>query len=298
MSADQATTIQVAFDDYPQPKALNSGAVKSNRYALTVSHLTPANRLLKPMVREQKFDVSEMAIGTFLLAKAYGKPLVLLPATIMGRFQQGTMLRRAADRLGPGDLAGKTIGVRSYSQTTALWVRGVLANDYGVDLRRLRWVVFEDGHVAEYTAPPDVVRAGRDKNMLQMLRDGQIDAAIYGADLPSDPAFKPLIADAEAAAADWYARHKVVPINHMVVTTEKFVQSNPDAVKEVFRLLLESKKAAGLPKAGSIDFLPSGLLACRPALETMIDYEVQQQLLPRRLRVDELFDDTTRALGS
>src|SRR5262249_45055111 len=123
MSADQATTIQVAFDDYPQTKALKSGAVKSSRYALAFSDIKPANRFFKPMAREQKFDVSEIAIGTFLLAKAYGKPLVLLPATIMGRFQQGTMLRRAADRLGPGDLAGKTIGVRSYSQTTAIWAR-------------------------------------------------------------------------------------------------------------------------------------------------------------------------------
>jgi 4,5-dihydroxyphthalate decarboxylase len=298
MSTDQVTTVQVAFDDYPQTKALKSGAVKSSRYALKFSDIKPANRFFKPMVREQKFDVSEMAIGTFLMAKAYGKPLVLLPATIMGRFQQGTMLCRAADALGPGDLAGKTIGVRSYSQTTAIWVRGFLANDYGIDLGTLRWVVFEEGHVAEYKDPPGVVRAGTDKNMLQMLRDGEIDAAIYGADLPNDSAFKPLIADAEGAAAQWYAKHKVVPINHMVVATEKFVKSNPDAVREVFRLLVESKKAAGLPKPGSIDFLPFGLAGCRPALETVINYEVQQQLLPKRFAVDELFDETTRALGS
>src|SRR5947207_5795901 len=114
MSAEQITTVQLAFDDYPQTKALKSGAVKSSRYALTFSDIKPANRFFKPMVREQKFDVSEMAIGTFLMAKAYGKPLVLLPATIMGRFQQGTMLCRTADALGPEKLAGKTIGVRSY----------------------------------------------------------------------------------------------------------------------------------------------------------------------------------------
>jgi 4,5-dihydroxyphthalate decarboxylase len=295
MSAGQ--TVHVAFDDYPQTKALKSGAVKSSRFALAFSDIKPANRFFKPMVREQKFDVSEMAIGTFLMAKAYGKPLVLLPATIMGRFQQGTMLCSAARPVAPADLAGKTIGVRSYSQTTAIWVRGFLANDYGVDLRKVRWVVFEEGHVAEYQDPPSVVRAGPDKTMLQMLRAGEIDAAIYGADLPNDPAFKPLIPDAEAVAAQWYAKHKVVPINHMVVTTEAFVKSNPDAVKEVFRLLAESKMAAGLPRPGSIDFLPFGLAACRPALMTVINYEVQQQLLPRRFEVDELFDDITRALG-
>src|SRR5437762_13771778 len=108
MSADRVTSVQVAFDDYPQTKALKSGAVKSSRYALTFSDIKPANRFFKPMVREQRFDVSEMAIGTFLMAKAYGKPLVLLPATIMGRFQQGTILCRAARPVAPADLAGKT----------------------------------------------------------------------------------------------------------------------------------------------------------------------------------------------
>ena len=120
--------------------------------------------------------------------------------------------------------------------------------------------------------------------------------AIYGANLPSDPMLKSVIPDPERAADDWYARHKVVPINHMVVATEKLSNSNPEAVREVFRMLVESKRAAGLPGPGSIDVLPFGVDACRPALRMMIDYAMQQKLLPRPLVVDELFDDTTRAL--
>jgi len=115
------------------------------------------------------------------------QPLVLLPATMMGRFQHGTMLRRVAHPLTPADLPGKRVGVRSYSQTTAVWVRGILQNDYGVDVDRVHWVTFEDGHVPEYREPPGVERAGADKNLLKMLRDGELDAAIYGADLPNDP---------------------------------------------------------------------------------------------------------------
>ena len=300
MTAVSAATAQVAFDDYPQTKALKSGAVASPRLALSFSDIKPANRFFKPMVREQKFDISEMAVGTFLLAKAYGKPLVLIPATIMGRFQQSAIICRAHDPLTPETLAGKRIGVRSYSQTTAIWVRGFLANDYGVDLASLRWVVFEDGHVAEYRDPPPPMVERADPaagTMLDMLRSGEIDAAIYGADLPDDPTFRSLIPVPETAAKAWYAKHQVVPINHMVVTTQAFVQSNPDAVREVFRLLAESKKAAGLPQSGAIDFLPFGVAACRPALATMIRYEVQQGLLSRPFEVDELFDDTTRALG-
>jgi 4,5-dihydroxyphthalate decarboxylase len=299
MSVDTyVTTLSAAFDDYPHTLPLKRGEINSPRVAFVFSDIKPANRFFKPMVRELKFDVSEMAIATYVQAKAYGKPLVLMPATMMGRFQHGTILCNAARPLTPAELAGKRIGVRSYSQTTAVWVRGILENDYGLDLDKVRWVTFEDGHVAEYHEPERVERAGGDKNLVKMLRAGELDAAIYGADLPNDPTLKSLIPDAEAAAERWYARHKVVPINHMVVVTEKLAKSNPQTVKEIYRLLLQAKKAAGLPKAGAIDFLPFGLKACRPALQTIITYALQQRLIPRKIEVEDLFDDTTRVLES
>jgi 4,5-dihydroxyphthalate decarboxylase len=298
MSADRVTTLNVAFDDYPQTRALKQGEVKSDRVALNFSDIKPANRFFKPMVRELKFDISEMAIATYLQAKAYGKPLTLLPATIMGRFQHNTIVYNAArGTLTPADLPGKRVGVRSYSQTTITWVRGILANDYGVDTDRIHWVSQEDGHVAEYKEPPGVERAVPQKDLLQMLRDGEVDAAIYGANLPNDPNLKTVIPDPEAAAAKWYAQYKAVPINHMVVATESLSRTDPQAVREVFRLLVESKQAAGLPKPGSIDFLPFGFEACRPALEIMVKFTVQQQLVPRTLDVEELFDATTRGLA-
>ena len=299
MSIDTpVTTLNAAFDDYPNTLPFKRGEVESSRIALTFSDIKPANRFFKPMVRELKFDVSEMAIATFVQAKAYGKPLVLIPATVMGRFQHGAILCNAARPLAPAELAGKRVGVRAYSQTTAVWVRGILENDYGVDLGKVRWVTFEDGHVAEYREPAGVERASGDKNLLKMLRDGELDAAIYGADLPKDPALTSLIPDPDNAARTWYARHKVVPINHMVVVTEKLAQSDPQAVAEIYRLLRRAKAAAGLPKPGEIDFLPFGLNACRGALQTIINYALQQRLIPRKLEVEELFDDTTRSLGS
>ncbi len=297
MSNDRVTMLNVAFDDYPQTLALKRRAVTSDRLALNFSDIKPANKFFKPMVRELRFDISEMAIATYLQAKAYGKPLTLIPATIMGRFQHATILYNAArGTITPADLPGKRVGVRSYSQTTITWVRGILANDYGVDVDRLHWVSQEDGHVAEYREPPGVERAPPDKNLLEMLRDGEVDVAIYGADLPDDPMLKSVIPDPDAAAQKWHAQYKVMPINHMVVVTEKLSKSNPDAVREVFRLLAESKRAAGLPKPGGLDFLPFGRQACLPALRMMIKYTQQQKLLPRPLDVEELFDDTTRSL--
>jgi len=296
--ATELTTLNAAFDDYPHTLPLKRGEITSPRVAFNFSDIRPANRFFKPMVRELKFDVSEMAIATYVQAKAYGKPLVLLPATMMGRFQHGTILCNAARPLGPADLVGKRVGVRAYSQTTAVWVRGILQNDYGVDVDRLHWVTFEDGHLAEYREPKSVERASADKNLLKMLRDGELDAAIYGADLPNDPAFQSVIPDPEAAALTWFARHQVAPINHMVVVTEKLAKSSPETVREIYRLLAQAKRAAGVAKPGGIDFLPFGVSACRPALQTVITYALQQSLIPRKIEVAELFDDTTRGLES
>src|SRR5581483_6334344 len=103
-----------------------------DRIRFDFSPIRPANKFFKSMVREQKFEISELAIGTYLQAKGFGKPLVLLPATIMGRFQQNTLLCAAARPVTPAELNGKRIGVRSYSQTTGVWLRGIMADEYGV----------------------------------------------------------------------------------------------------------------------------------------------------------------------
>jgi len=88
--------------------------------------------------------------------------------------------------------------VRSYSQTTGAWLRGILANDYGADVGTVQWVTFEDGHVGEAKDPPGVIRAAGD--MTQMLIAGELDAAIYGADMPKDDRLKSVIDNPEAAA--------------------------------------------------------------------------------------------------
>jgi 4,5-dihydroxyphthalate decarboxylase len=192
-------------------------------------------------------------------------------------------------KLTPSDLPGLRIGVRAYSQTTGAWLRGILANDYRVDLSRVQWVTFEDGHVAEVRDPPGVIRAGGDQDMTKMLIGGEIDAAIYGAELPKDPRLQSVIADPDAAARAWYRKHGLVPVNHMVVVTDQLARSNPQAVAELYRLLEEGRKAASRPAAGEIDTAPFGKEANRPCLELLISYAVQQGLISRRLDVDELW---------
>jgi 4,5-dihydroxyphthalate decarboxylase len=283
--------LQTVLGDHPHVKPLKDGQIKSEVVDLEFFEFSPTNKAFKPMVRELKFDVCEMAIVTYLMAKAYGKPLVLLPAAMLGRFQHASALYNAErGRLTPGDLAGKRVGIRSFTTTTGAWVRGILANDYGVDLSSIKWVSFEDPHVAEYKDTTERAPAG--KTILQMLLDGELDAAL--GETSNDRQLKPLFGDPAAEAERWYQRHGVVPVNHLVVVKENLAQSQPDAVREVYRLLKQSKAAANLK--GARDFVPFGVEANRKALELIIDYAAQQALIPRRFSVDELFDETTRTL--
>ncbi len=297
MDAKGITTLRAAFGNYPHTKALRTKEVTSPTVQLDLVEIAPVYKAFGEMVRKQAFDASEMAIVTYLQAKSFGKPLVLLPCVLMGRFQHNCLLYNSErGTLVPRDLEGRRVGVRSYTQTTGTWLRGHLQNDYGVDISRVNWVNFEDAHVLEYRDPTFVERASSDKNILQMVLDGELDAAIFGAELPTDPRLKSVIPNPDAAVKEWNAKHQVVPLNHMAVVSETLSKTNPAAVAEVFRMLKDSKRAAGLPKPEGYDFYPFGLDACRPALAMIINYAVQQKLIPRSFKVDELFDDTTRVL--
>jgi 4,5-dihydroxyphthalate decarboxylase len=189
-------------------------------------------------------------------------------------------------------LHGRRIGVRSYTVTTGAWVRGILADDYGVDLERINWVTFEDPHIAEYKDPDFVLRAPAGKQMLQMLLHGEIDAAIFGGEIP-DSQLKTVIPNADAAAAAWAQRNGGAPINHMMVIRQSISRERPDVVKEVSRLLLESKNAA--PANIDPNNTRFGVEANRRSLELIIDYSTRQGLIPHALSVDELFDSRQAA---
>lgn len=285
----EITTLRIAIGDYPHTLPLKRGEIVSDTLKLDFVDVKPMHTAFKPMVREHAYDASEMALVTYLQAKEHNKGLTLLPAAMLARFQHGTVLHNVErGRLAPSDLRGKRIGVRSYSQTTAAWVRGIIENDYGVDLSRVQWVTFEDGHVAEAKDPPSVIRADKGKDITKMLIDGELDAAIYGAAMPDDPRLQSVIANPDAEAKKWFAKHRLVPVNHMVVVTEDLARAKPAAVAELYRLLEAGRRAAGAP-AGDADTAPFGKEANRPCLELLISYAVQQGLIARRLSVDELW---------
>src|ERR1700731_5216815 len=229
--------LRTLLGTHPGTAALKNGSVKSDSVAFDFADYSPTNKGFKPMVRKQAFDVSEMAIVTYLMAKSFGKPMVLLPSVVIARFQHAYALYNAKlGTLTPRDLNGKRVGIRSFTTTTGAWLRGILANDYGVDLNSIDWVTFEDAHVVEFQ--DNTKRAPAGKQIIQMLLDGELDAVL--GEKVEHPDLKPLFPDAGAEEKAWFAKHGVVPINHMVVVSDRLSQNHPEAVREVSRLLRES----------------------------------------------------------
>ena len=282
--------------DYPNTRALRSGAIKSDLVDYQFDDIKVPNTAFKPLVRDAKYDCSEIAINTFLQARYYNKPYILLPVTIVGRGQIHNLLYNSERGvIKPTELHGKRVGVRAYTQTTGMWVRGMLAELYGMDVEKVRWVTFEDGHIAEYKDPPFVERAPAGKQLMQMLIDGELDAAIITD--RSDPRLKQVVSDAEEVSRKWAETHGGVPINHMLVMRDSIVKSRPDVVREVYRTVLASRRAMDSSKDGKLDPLRFGIENVRKSLELAIEYSLVQKFIARRLTVDELIDDTTRALA-
>jgi 4,5-dihydroxyphthalate decarboxylase len=278
--------------DYPNTTALKKGEVVSDLIDFVFADVKVSNTAFKPLVREARFDLGELAIVTYLQAKAYGKPYVLIPATVLGRGQHHTIAYNPErGPLSASDLMGKRVGVRAYTQTTGAWVRGFLADDYKIDPAKIHWVTFEDPHLAEFKDPDFVTRAPEGKTMVQMLIDGELDAAIVGDKLP-DPRLAPLIEDADTAARKWAETYGGIPINHMMVIRSAIASSHPDVVKEIYRVLRESRRAVPPAADGNVfDPWRFGVGPTRRSLEIIIDYSFRQKLIPRIFSVDELFED-------
>ncbi len=280
--------MRTLLGDYPNTAALKSGAVASPRLEFDFADVKLPQTAFKAVVRGE-FDVAELAIVTYLQALAYGRPVTLLPTVVMALPPHPCIAYNAArGPLKPADLHGRRVGIRAHSVTTVTWVRGILANDYGVDLDRVNWVAFEDPHVPECVEPPNVTRAEPGRNLLDMLRRGELDAGVVSAHEVDGDELKSLIPDPQAALARWRLQHGVRPLNHVMVIHHRIAREQPWVGAEMVRLLQQSAAAAppDMPGRASIQ---SGIEALRPSLELIIHYAAQQRLIPREFNVQELF---------
>src|SRR6267378_991494 len=274
--------LRTLLGDHPCTSALKDCSIKSDLVSLDFAEYSPTNKGFKPMVREQAFDVSEMAIVTYLMAKSVGKPMVLLPDVVVARFQHAYALYHTrSGTLAPQDLNGKRVGIRSFTTTTGAWLRGILAEDHGVDLDSIDWVTFEDAHVAEFKDMTKRAPAG--KQIIQMLIDGELDAVL--GEQSDHPDLKLFFPDRSKEEFSWFARNGVVPITPMVVVRQDLCERHPEAVVEVHRMLREAAAVSSSPKA------MSQRQRMGRALYLIIGYCAQQGLIPPAYDVEELFDD-------
>ena len=298
-------------------QALKDGSVKPRGLIFDFEEVNPLIDAFRRMVRGLEFDVCEMALTTYLCARAHGKRMTALPVFLVRAFHHGAILVNAkAGIRGPKELEGRKVGVnRGYTVTTGLWARSVLQHQYGVDLKKITWVLSGDEHVAEYRPPANVVPMEKGKKMADLLASGELPAAI-GVEI-EHPDVKPLIPNAKEAGFEALRRTGHYPINHTVVVKDDLLAAHPGLAPEIFdafaqakRLYVERLAAGKIEKPTPVDEvhrrvmeitgkdpLPYGIAPNRKTLEEVIQSALEQGIITRTVTPEELFPRSTYELS-
>ena len=307
--------LKTAIATSGQTAALKDGTVRPRTFDFEFEDVPIIINAFRRMVRGLEFDISEMAITTYICARAHGKRFTALPVFVMRAFHHGAILHNINSGIrSPKDLEGRRVGVnRGYTVTTGLWARSILQHEYGVDLSRITWVLSGDEHVAEYVPPSNVVPLEKGKKLEDMLVSGEIGAAT-GVQVDA-PNVKPLIPNAQEAGFDAFRQRGLYPINHMVVVKDDLLDTHPTLGPDIFNAFAEAKRLylqrlkdnqieAPTPSDKLFrrimdvtgDPLPYGIEPNRGVLETVIRHSVEQGIISRAFTVEELFAPTTHKL--
>ncbi|WP_067670431.1 ABC transporter substrate-binding protein [Nocardia miyunensis] len=303
--------LSVVLGNYAHGKALLSGDVAIDGYTVEPVTVEPVISAYRRMIRDLEFDVSELAPTSYLLALQAGVPLTAIPVFLNRRFHHSDVQCSATSGIRvPKDLEGKRVGVRAYTVTTAVWVRGILRDEYGVDIDSITWVVDDDDHI-EGRAPSNVERVTDGRSLGELLRAGEIDAALSGnagtgrAGAPrtgwqattEEPTLEdgpyPLFADPEVLATDWYLRTGIYPLHSVIAVRSELVQRDPNLPSALYAAFAESKRRqveadpewSALPRLGKQakqiagDPIPYGLRANDASLRALVKFSRDQGLL-------------------
>ena len=296
-------------------QALKDGTVKPRSFEFDFVEVDPLIAAFRRMVRGNEFDICEMAITTYICARAFGKPMTAVPIFLVRAFHHGAILVNTKSGIRtPKDLEGKRVGVnRGYTVTTGVWARGILQQEYGVDLGKITWVLSGDEHVAEYRPPANVVPIEPGQKMGDMLAAGEFAAAI-GVEVES-PDVRPLIPDAFETGLAALRRRGLYPINHTVVIKNELLAAHPQLAADVFDAFAASKnvyldrlRAGRIEKPTEMDELhkrvmqitgdplPYGIAPNRAVIEELIGHALKQGIITKPVTVEELFAPSTRGL--
>jgi 4,5-dihydroxyphthalate decarboxylase len=307
-------TLKAAFQTFGHTQALKDRTVRPRSFDFEFEEVPTIIQAFRRMVRGYEFDISEMAITTYICARSYGKRFTALPIFLVRAFHHGAVLYNVKSGIrSPKDLEGKTVGVnRGYTVTTGVWARYILQHEYGVDLNKITWALSGDEHVAEYKAPANVVSIEKGKKMEDMLASGELVAAI-GASV-DHPDVKPLIANAEAVGFEELRTRGHYPINHTLVVKDELLDQDAGLARDIFDAFAQSKRLwLDRLKSGAIaqptktdrlyarvmeisgkDPLPYGIAPNREMIETIVRAAQEQGILDRPVSVDELFPAALR----
>ncbi len=304
-------SLKIATGNYGHTMPLKDGSVASERITFEQVDVPVIINAFRRMIRGLEFDVSEMALSTYLCARAHGIPITAIPIFLVRAFHHGSLVYNTRSGItSPKDLEGRRVGVRGYTVTTGVWARGILASQYGVDLGAVTWVVAGDEHVEAYQAPPNVVSDPGDGDLARMLGAGEIDAAVA---VVKSPDVKPIIPDPAEAAAKRFGEDGVYPINHTLVVKNEVLAANPWLAQELFALFKAAKGkylehlAADGPDDDDVqartrsivgdDLLPYGVEANHKTIETFLEYTLDQRIIPRKVDIEEVFEPSTLKLA-
>ena len=305
--------LRTAIGNYGHTTPLKDGTVRSQMFEMEHTEISPVPMIFRRMVRTLEFDVAEMALATYLCSRAHGKRFTALPVFLTRDFYHGTMSYNVNSGIeSPGDLEGRRVGVRSYTFTPGVWTRGILQSEYDVDLNAVTWVISGDEHVAEYEAPANVVYSESD-DLGEMLLSGEIDAAI-GVPPSVSPDIRPLFQNPQQLDANWHEKTGLYPISHLLVVKDELLDTVGDLGTELFsvfgdakrhyeqRLLAGETTAPGTEQllrmraiVGDDNALSYDYQGARSTLETFVDFNVAQGIIPEAVDPDELFLTETLA---
>lgn len=316
-------SLTIACGPYDRMEGIRTGAVPIEGIDATYIAIEAPPEIFARMIRTNAFDVSEMSTSTYLSERAKGNfPFIALPVFPSRMFRHGNIFINTRSGIAaPRDLEGRRVGTLGHRQTASVWIRGILKEEYGVDLGAIRWVEGGmdtpwQGDSSKHDPIPGLTteRAPATATLSEMLAAGAIDALI-GARRPASfgksPEVARLFPNARAVERDFFRRTGIYPIMHLMVIREALYREKPWIAVSLFKAFTASKQLAlrQMRFTGAVrymvpwlydeideidalfggDPLPYGLDENRKTLETFARYLLDQRLVDRPIEIDTMF---------
>jgi len=282
--------LKAVVESYPHVLPLKDGRVTSDKVKINFSEEYEfAHHAFDIQVESQPYDVCEMAIGTFFQALEFNKPMKLLPFVCIASFHHGSIwYDPEMGIVTPEELRGSRVAVKAYTQTTGLWCRGALEEQYGIKPEEITWVTTEAPHVEGYESPSNVIRAAEGLKPIDLVRNGDCKAVVLLPRVAKGTGLKSVISNADEMAAQWYNKHNAIPINHMITVTDELIEKDLEAVQEVYDMLKKGYEIASASQDLG-EAIRVGVDKVWHTLEVCMDYAISQKLITRKFSKEEIF---------